>query len=210
MLEYNKKIYVLGYSGHAYVVIDVALSNNFIIEGYFDDEKARVNPYCLRYFGSEKELAITSIVGGDFVFPAVGDNKIRRRIIEFMLLKKLNQLSLIDTSALISKTVLIGSSTLVSPGVVVNSMATVGIGCIINTRAIVEHECRIADFCHIAPNATLLGRVNIGEGTFVGANSVIKEGVSIGANVVIGAGSVILKNVPSNTIVVGNPGRIMK
>lgn len=50
----------------------------------------------------------------------------------------------------------------------------------------------------------------IGNNVFVGANSIIVSGVKIGDNVVIGAGSVVSKNIPSNSIAVGNPCKVIK
>lgn len=50
----------------------------------------------------------------------------------------------------------------------------------------------------------------IGNNVFVGANSIILPGVKIGDNVVIGAGSVVAKNIPSNSIAVGNPCKVIK
>lgn len=50
----------------------------------------------------------------------------------------------------------------------------------------------------------------IGDNVFVGANVCIIGNVEIGNNVIIGAGCVITKSVPSNTVVVGNPMRILK
>lgn len=50
----------------------------------------------------------------------------------------------------------------------------------------------------------------IGDNVFVGSNSVILPGVKIGDNVVIGAGSIVTKNIPSNTIAVGNPCKVIK
>ena len=40
-------------------------------------------------------------------------------------------------------------------------------------------------------------------------NSTILKGVTIGNNVVIGANSLINKNVPDNSVVVGNPQRVV-
>ncbi len=57
---------------------------------------------------------------------------------------------------------------------------------------------------------TILGKVKIGDDVFVGADSVILPGVTIGDKVVIGAGSVVTKNIPSNSIAVGNPARVIK
>ena len=44
----------------------------------------------------------------------------------------------------------------------------------------------------------------------VGANSVILGGITVGTNSKIGAGSVVLRDVPPNSVVVGNPARVIK
>lgn len=53
------------------------------------------------------------------------------------------------------------------------------------------------------------GRVKIGDNVFIGMNTTILKGVTIGDNVVIGANSLINKDVPSNSVVVGNPQRVV-
>lgn len=53
------------------------------------------------------------------------------------------------------------------------------------------------------------GRVKIGDNVFIGMNSTILKGVTIGDNVVIGANSLINKDVPSNSVVAGNPQRVV-
>lgn len=50
----------------------------------------------------------------------------------------------------------------------------------------------------------------IGDNCDIGSNVVIIGDVTLGNNVSVGAGSVVIKNVPSNSIVIGNPGRIIK
>ena len=52
--------------------------------------------------------------------------------------------------------------------------------------------------------------IEIGNNVFVGANSVILPSVNIGNNIVIGAGSVVTKDIPSNSIAVGNPCKVIK
>ena len=43
----------------------------------------------------------------------------------------------------------------------------------------------------------------------IGANATIICGITIGENSIIGAGSVVTKDVPSNSIVVGNPAKVI-
>lgn len=50
----------------------------------------------------------------------------------------------------------------------------------------------------------------IGNNVSLGANVTIIGGVRIGDNVIVGAGSVVVKDVPGNSVVAGNPAKIIK
>lgn len=54
------------------------------------------------------------------------------------------------------------------------------------------------------------GKVVIGHNCWIGAGASIIGNVNIGNGVVIGAGALITKNIPDNSVVVGNPQRIIK
>ncbi len=56
---------------------------------------------------------------------------------------------------------------------------------------------------------TKIGNVKIGNNVFVGAETVILPGISIGDNVIIGANSTVTKNIPSNSVVVGSPAKVI-
>jgi maltose O-acetyltransferase len=56
---------------------------------------------------------------------------------------------------------------------------------------------------------TKIGLVEIGNKVFIGANSVVLPNVKIGDNVIIGANSVVTKDIPSNTVALGNPARVI-
>lgn len=52
--------------------------------------------------------------------------------------------------------------------------------------------------------------VNIGKNVWIGAGATILPGVTIGDNAVVGAASVVTKDVDADTIVAGNPARVIK
>lgn len=47
-------------------------------------------------------------------------------------------------------------------------------------------------------------------GASIGSNATILCGVTIGENAIVGAGSVVTKDVPADTVVAGNPARVLR
>jgi acetyltransferase-like isoleucine patch superfamily enzyme len=60
-----------------------------------------------------------------------------------------------------------------------------------------------------AQQGTTSAGVRIGRHAWIGANSVVLDGASIGDGVVVSAGSVVSGTVPPNTVVLGNPARVI-
>jgi UDP-2-acetamido-3-amino-2,3-dideoxy-glucuronate N-acetyltransferase len=48
------------------------------------------------------------------------------------------------------------------------------------------------------------------KGASIGSGATILANVTIGENAMVGAGSVVTKDVPANTVVVGNPARVLR
>ena len=52
--------------------------------------------------------------------------------------------------------------------------------------------------------------ITVGNDVWIGAGVSVLPGVTIGDNCVIGAGSVVSKDIPSNSVAVGNPCKVIK
>lgn len=51
--------------------------------------------------------------------------------------------------------------------------------------------------------------VSIGNNTYIGSQTVVAKGIEIGNHVVIGANTFVNKNIPSNSVAVGTPCRVV-
>ena len=59
-------------------------------------------------------------------------------------------------------------------------------------------------------NADIFGKIKVGNNVHIGINSIIMPGVTIGDNVVIGCGAIVTKDIPSNSVAVGVPARVIE
>ncbi|AKK02037.1 heparinase II/III domain-containing protein [Corynebacterium epidermidicanis] len=84
-----------------------------------------------------------------------------------------------------------------------------GIGVVIHKNAVLGDDVTVAQNVTLGGRNKRLGPPKVGNNVYFGANSVFIGG-SIGDNCVVGAGSVVLEPVPSNSIVAGNPARVIK
>lgn len=53
------------------------------------------------------------------------------------------------------------------------------------------------------------GAIEIEDNVFIGIGSIILPNVHIGKNVIVAAGSIVTKDIPNNSIVAGNPAKII-
>ena len=91
----------------------------------------------------------------------------------------------------------------------ISNSVSIGKGTFINAKTIIGHDSKVGDFCEICPSVNIAGHIEIGDYTFIGTGVIIYPKVKIGRNVSVTAGSVIRKNVPDNSIVHGNPSKII-
>jgi sugar O-acyltransferase (sialic acid O-acetyltransferase NeuD family) len=205
----KERIFLVGANGHAKVIIDIIeKQQKYDVALLYDTNPALegVEFYGYRIAGSEHnmfdKLEYSNVRVG---IAAVGDNRIRARIVKWLTARSVQLVSAVHPSAQIGRGVEIGDGTVVMAGAVINSDSHIGDNVIINTKASVDHDCHIHDLVHIAPGATLCGGVSIGEQSFICAGVTVLPGVTIGEKCTIGAGAVVTRDVADGVTEVGVP-----
>lgn len=84
-------------------------------------------------------------------------------------------------------------------------LISIGNNVTITNAAILSHDGSTKGFIGYSK----IGNVTIGDNVFIGYGSVVLPNVTIGNNVIVGAGSIVTKNIPENSVVVGNPARVI-
>ncbi|MCC5912480.1 MAG: acetyltransferase [Clostridiaceae bacterium] len=202
----NKKLLIIGASGHGKVVADIAIKmNKWQSITFLDDDESIKISMGLEVIGKTAD-AFTYKEEADF-FVAIGNNGVREKVQEKLIEQGLKVVSLIHPSAVIGIDVEIGIGTAVMAGVVINSSTIIGKGCIINTSSSLDHDNIIEDYVHISPGASLAGTVKVGKESWLGIGSVVSNNVNICSGCKVGAGAVVVKDITEPGTYVGVPVR---
>ena len=204
---------VFGASGHARVILEMAeRTGRFNIVGLLDSfkpvgERLQDHPV----LGNESLLpALAAAHTGLQLHIAIGDNSARERITRQLQADcpDISLATIIDPSAIVSRTAVIGPGTCIMPGAIINAGATIGMACIINSRAVLEHDARMDDFSSLGPGAVAAGAATIGRSAAVLAGGVVKHGVSLADHSIARTGAVVTSNTDPCCVLEGNPATV--
>lgn len=204
------RIIIIGDGGHSRVIQDMMFLNEAYEIAAILDDKYEDGFQTNGIIHAPLSFLMRLMQKDTKVVVAIGDNLVRKKVVEQLHLPSNMYATVIHPAAVVSRTAQVGNGTVIMPNSVINANATIGMHCIINTAAIVEHDNEIGNYTHISPNATLTGNVTTGEGVHVGAAATVIPNMHLGSWSVIGAGSTAIESIPAFSKAVGSPARIME
>lgn len=119
-------------------------------------------------------------------------------------------LSFVHPSSYIAKSVKMNGANIILANTVVNTNVCLGYHNTILSNIVISHDTIIGNNNFFASHACIGSGIHMGNGNFIGLNSSIRTYTSIGDNNIIGMASNIITNIESNSILVGNPGKILR
>ena len=207
MAKATRRLCIVGASGHAKVVADIAWQTGWDIVA-FAESHPREDGFCERPVVALAQLG--QRVGDLSAIVAIGNPVARNRAARQLRDAGIPLATLVHPAAAVAPDVALGEGTVVMACAAINPGSTVGECVIVNTGAVVDHDCTLGSFVHVCPGATLAGTVAVGDGTWIGVGATVTNNVRVGRWVMVGAGALVLRDVPDEVVVVGSPARVLR
>jgi sugar O-acyltransferase (sialic acid O-acetyltransferase NeuD family) len=115
-----------------------------------------------------------------------------------------------DKSIIMGKENNIGTGVIIQPGVIITNRVAISDFVVLNLNVTIGHDSHIGRCTNISPGTNINGHTVIGEYTNVGSNVSSVPGAVVGDNCVIGAGAVLRGTYPSNVLIMGVPGKVIR
>jgi sugar O-acyltransferase (sialic acid O-acetyltransferase NeuD family) len=207
-----RNLIIIGSSGHAKVVIDIAeKQGQYRLVGLIDRFRT-IGDTTMNYpvLGGEDDLPkLLAIHEPCDVVIAIGDNHVRAGVAAQVesIFPHITFATLIHPSASIGRDVTLEQGTVVMAQVAINSGSQIGKHVIVNTSSAIDHDCILEDFSSVAPGAILGGTVHVGQGSAISLGAHIRHRINVGKHALVGAGSTVLQDVADYAVVYGTPAK---
>ncbi len=198
-----KDICIFGTGGNAREIYNLALQCGREVIAFISKEELKSI-----YGVPVKDISFFDINSHEAII-AIGDSKIRRKIIEKEISKDFVFASLIHPTVLIGKNVSIGKGVTINAYSVLPCDIYIGDFCQLDFFTRVGHDSIFRNYVTTAAGVMISGGNLIGENVFLGTNSSTKENISIVSDTIIGAAAFVSKNINVSGTYVGVPAKVI-
>ena len=148
------------------------------------------------------------------IIVAIANSKIREILVKKLIEDTIEQIDISSKNNILMDDIEYGNGLLLCPFVTLTSGIKIGKSFHANIYSYVAHDCVIGDYVTFAPRVMCNGNVHIEDHAYIGTGAILKQGSNekpliIGRGAIVGMGAVVTKDVAPNTIVVGNPARLL-
>lgn len=130
-----------------------------------------------------------------------GTPRWRAESIEALKSRGARLLSVVHSSAYVSRTARIGEGVVVCAHATVNSNAVVGDGVALNVACSVGHDSRVGDYSVLCPYAAVNGWAEVGRLCFLGTRATVFPRIKLGESCVVDTHSYVKQDVPDRKMV---------
>ena len=200
------QLVILGTGGHATSVADAATSCGFSVASFFEVDSSDSSYKSLLLALSQLSLNETELALG------LGTNHQREKLHAAILrvLPHARFPAIIHSTAWASPSAKIGKGAALLAHTVAGPDSNVGIGSVLNTGASLDHHSSLGAFASLGPGARTGGNVTIGPRTMIGLQAGILQGRTVREDSVVGAQSLVLEDIPSLSVAMGSPCRVIR
>lgn len=187
----DKKLLIIGAGGHGRCCLDIAREQECYSEIRFLDDASIgsvVNGALI-----VNDMAHLEECVGEYteVFVAIGNNSVRKQLMEKVEAYGGKVVSLISRRSCISEFATVENGSAIFPGAVIEANATLGKGSVVAANSIINHDAVIKDYCLVNSGTIVRPNTRIGTLTRIGCGCIISFGKELCAESDVQDGKIV-------------------